>query len=100
MQQAFLKMDQNRDGRISKRELLKKCQEWNIPSGEAQALLTQADMDFDGAIDFQEFVRRFNGSASRGYNQNAGVRGGRETPPVVAQAKPCGSDIASLASVS
>merc|ERR1712224_27063 len=60
MQQAFLKMDANQDGRISKKELLAKCREWNIPTQEAERILGEADVDLDGTLDFKEFASRFS----------------------------------------
>lgn len=60
MQQAFLKMDANQDGRISKKELLTKCREWNIPTSEAERVVHEADLDMNGTLDFNEFAKRFN----------------------------------------
>merc|ERR1719359_1904836 len=60
MQQAFLKMDANQDGRISKKELLTKCREWNIPTSEAERVVQEADLDMNGTLDFNEFAKRFN----------------------------------------
>jgi len=87
MQQAFLKIDANRDGHISKQELLEKCREWNIPEAEAALVLAQADINGDHELDFNEFTENFN-------PQNG-------LYPVHAL-KPtgCGSGAASIASVS
>merc|ERR1712217_978434 len=60
MQQAFLKVDEDRDGFITMRELLQKCKEWNIPAAEAQRALSEANTDLDGTISFAEFAQRFN----------------------------------------
>lgn len=59
MQQAFLKMDDNRDGRITKDELRKQCKNWNIPQSEAERVIGEADFDANGTLDFREFARRF-----------------------------------------
>merc|ERR1712100_820018 len=80
MQQAFLKCDANQDGRISKKELMVKCREWNIPTSEAERVLKEADMDRDGTLDFNEFAQRFNGGLSRVVGPPSGrpqSRGGR-----------------------
>lgn len=70
MQQAFLKLDANRDGKITKKELIEKCKEWNIYTTEAQRALDEADLDDNHALDFNEFARRFDSaydlSSSRG----------------------------------
>merc|ERR1711920_47823 len=66
MQQAFLKVDADRDGHITKRELLQKCKEWNIPASEAQRALGEADTDLDGTISFSEFAVRFNSALPSG----------------------------------
>jgi len=60
MQQAFLKMDTNRDGRITANEIRSMCRQWNIPQGEADRVLAVADLDANGTLDFQEFAKRFN----------------------------------------
>merc|ERR1712039_275910 len=60
MQQAFLKLDNNKDGRITKKELQQKCKEWNIPVSEAERALAEADIDLDGTLSFDEFARRFD----------------------------------------
>lgn len=59
MQEAFLAMDYNQNGKISKKELIRKCEEWNIPRSEADRVIGEADWDKDGCIDFREFARRF-----------------------------------------
>merc|ERR1719453_2604030 len=60
MRTAFLKMDQNRDGRISKKELMDLCRQWNIPGAEASRVLQAADLDHNGTLDFNEFAQRFD----------------------------------------
>lgn len=76
MQQAFLKLDENRDGKISQKELIQKCKEWNIFSTEAQRAIEEADLDDNHSLDFNEFARRFNGNfdmnSSRGALQGSG----------------------------
>lgn len=64
MQQAFLKVDGNSDGRITKKELMAKCKEWNIPTSEAERVLTEADIDLDGSLSFDEFAKRFSSNFS------------------------------------
>eukprot|EP00746_Dinoflagellata_sp_MGD_P168294 gnl/MRDRNA2_/MRDRNA2_99640_c0_seq1.p1 gnl/MRDRNA2_/MRDRNA2_99640_c0~~gnl/MRDRNA2_/MRDRNA2_99640_c0_seq1.p1 ORF type:complete len:594 (+),score=132.23 gnl/MRDRNA2_/MRDRNA2_99640_c0_seq1:97-1878(+) len=64
MKDAFLKVDTNRDGRVSKKELLQKCREWHIPVSEAERILAEADLNHDGTLDFNEFARRFDGAGS------------------------------------
>jgi len=60
MQEAFLKVDANRDGRITKAELRKMCQNWNIPTSEAERIMGEADIiNVNGTLDFNEFVKRF-----------------------------------------
>jgi len=66
MQDAFLKLDDNRDGRITKKELLDKCRQWNIPTSEAQRAIDTADWDHNGTLDFNEFARRFNSALPHG----------------------------------
>jgi len=56
MRTAFRKMDQNHDGRISKKELLEMCRQWNIPQSEA--LIRAADVDNTGTLDFAEFAQK------------------------------------------
>ena len=41
MQEAFLKLDEDRDGKITIRELLSKCRAWNIADSEAQRVLAE-----------------------------------------------------------
>merc|ERR1712232_1456412 len=60
MQQAFLHIDYDQDGYITKDELIAKCREWNIPITEAQRTISEADVDRDGMLDFDEFAKRFN----------------------------------------
>merc|ERR1719326_94182 len=60
MRDAFLKIDQNRDGRISKKELLDMCRQWNIPTSEANRVIGAADLDHNGTLDFNEFAQRFD----------------------------------------
>merc|ERR1712194_428201 len=74
MQQAFLKVDEDRDGFITIRELLQKCKEWNIPASEAQRALGEADTDLDGTISFAEFAVRFNSARPRGMASSTGSR--------------------------
>merc|ERR1712187_1019267 len=45
MQDAFLKLDENRDGRITKKELIDKCRQWNIPTSEAERVIGESDID-------------------------------------------------------
>jgi len=59
MQDAFLAMDDDRDGVVSKDELLLMCREWNIPQSEAERIIKEADFDASGRLDFREFSRRF-----------------------------------------
>jgi len=90
MQQAFLKMDANQDGRISKKELLTKCREWNIPTSEAERVVQEADLDMNGTLDFNEFAKRFNSAiptrpktgsrpSSRGPPERPSSRGPKRT---------------------
>eukprot|EP00927_Polykrikos_kofoidii_P032318 TRINITY_DN27574_c0_g1_i1.p1 TRINITY_DN27574_c0_g1~~TRINITY_DN27574_c0_g1_i1.p1 ORF type:complete len:600 (-),score=116.41 TRINITY_DN27574_c0_g1_i1:59-1858(-) len=60
MRDAFLKCDTNRDGRVTKRELSEMCRNWNIPMSEAQRVISAADEDASGTLDFNEFCRRFD----------------------------------------
>merc|ERR1712232_1274033 len=60
MQQAFLHIDYDQDGRITISELRAKCKEWNIPLSEAQRAIDEADVNHDGSLDFDEFAKRFN----------------------------------------
>merc|ERR1711971_235517 len=62
MQQAFLKIDTNQDGCVSKSELLQKCLNWNIPISEAERAIAEADLNSDGTLSFNEFAKRFNSS--------------------------------------
>merc|ERR1719487_659048 len=71
MQQAFLKVDENHDGKITKRELLQKCKEWNIPDSEATRVLGEADTDLDGTLSFDEFAKRFNSALPYNPHQHA-----------------------------
>eukprot|EP00747_Dinoflagellata_sp_TGD_P156916 gnl/TRDRNA2_/TRDRNA2_177699_c1_seq16.p1 gnl/TRDRNA2_/TRDRNA2_177699_c1~~gnl/TRDRNA2_/TRDRNA2_177699_c1_seq16.p1 ORF type:complete len:173 (+),score=44.25 gnl/TRDRNA2_/TRDRNA2_177699_c1_seq16:783-1301(+) len=60
MQQAFLGIDADRDGRITKRELLAKCKAWHLSPKEAERVLGEADLDLDSKLSFEEFAKRFN----------------------------------------
>jgi len=60
MRAAFLKMDLNHDGRITKNELLEMCRNWNIPASEAERVIQAADMDHNHSLDFNEFAQRFD----------------------------------------
>eukprot|EP00747_Dinoflagellata_sp_TGD_P199311 gnl/TRDRNA2_/TRDRNA2_72515_c0_seq1.p2 gnl/TRDRNA2_/TRDRNA2_72515_c0~~gnl/TRDRNA2_/TRDRNA2_72515_c0_seq1.p2 ORF type:complete len:133 (+),score=35.40 gnl/TRDRNA2_/TRDRNA2_72515_c0_seq1:35-400(+) len=60
MQQAFLGIDADRDGCITKRELLAKCKAWNISPTEAERVLGEADLDLDRKLSFDEFAKRFD----------------------------------------
>lgn len=69
MQEAFLKMDDNQDGFITEEEVMARCRQWNIPTSEAQRIISEADRDGKGYLDFDEFAKRFGGlwnSGSRG----------------------------------
>jgi len=79
MQQAFLKLDTNQDGRITVRELKQKCKEWNIPTSEAERAMGEADLNDDHELDFDEFARRFNSArpnASQKYGKKTNTRPG------------------------
>lgn len=60
MQEAFLKIDLDRDGFITTEELQNKCREWNILTSEGQRAIDEADWNHDGALDFNEFAKRFD----------------------------------------
>lgn len=64
MREAFLKVDENRDGKVSKKELLQCCRMWHIPVAEAERILAEADVNHDGTLDFNEFAKRFDGAGS------------------------------------
>ncbi|CAE8727615.1 unnamed protein product, partial [Polarella glacialis] len=66
MQDAFLKLDDDRDGFISEAELRAKCAEWNIPTSEAARVIAEADRDRKGSLNFDEFAKRFDGVFNRG----------------------------------
>eukprot|EP00931_Biecheleriopsis_adriatica_P085484 TRINITY_DN599_c0_g1_i1.p1 TRINITY_DN599_c0_g1~~TRINITY_DN599_c0_g1_i1.p1 ORF type:complete len:750 (-),score=180.41 TRINITY_DN599_c0_g1_i1:65-2266(-) len=66
MQDAFLKIDDDRDGFISEEELMLKCKEWNIPTSEAARVIAEADRDNKGCLDFDEFAKRFSSIFNRG----------------------------------
>eukprot|EP00929_Paragymnodinium_shiwhaense_P119679 TRINITY_DN91566_c0_g1_i1.p1 TRINITY_DN91566_c0_g1~~TRINITY_DN91566_c0_g1_i1.p1 ORF type:complete len:713 (-),score=117.58 TRINITY_DN91566_c0_g1_i1:79-2217(-) len=65
MQDAFLKLDDNRDGFVTEDELIVRCREWNIPTSEASRIIAEADKDAKGAIDFNEFAKRFDSLFNR-----------------------------------
>lgn len=81
MQQAFLKLDENRDGKISQKELIQKCKEWNIFSTEAQRAIEEADLDDNHSLDFNEFARRFNGNFNMSGSSSRGVLKGSAPAP-------------------
>jgi len=66
MQQAFLSIDDNQDGKITESELLRKCRNWNIPLTEAERAIAEADSDRNGVLDFNEFAKRFNSNRPTG----------------------------------
>jgi len=84
MQEAFLKLDDNRDGFITEDELVARCNQWNIPTSEARRIISEADRDNKGCLDFDEFAKRFGGMWNNG---NRGpLRGGGPAPH---QSRPC-----------
>lgn len=66
MQDAFLKLDDDKNGFITEDELLARCKEWNIPTSEAARVIAEADRDNKGCLDFDEFAKRFGGMFNRG----------------------------------
>jgi len=100
MQEAFRKMDLDKDGRISKEEFLSKCRDWNIPNSEAEKVIAQADLNRDGLVDFNEFAQRFNAGPSNLRNMKSGYAANDDTTMPRAPVKCEKSDVASLASVS
>jgi len=60
MRQAFLSVDYDRSGFVTRKDLLAKCEEWLIPVEEAERILDEADIDQDSCLDFNEFALRFN----------------------------------------
>ncbi|XP_067916276.1 calcium-binding protein 2-like [Heterodontus francisci] len=57
---AFREFDTNRDGRISTAELweaMKKLMGEQLPSREIEEILRDVDLNGDGLVDFEEFVR-------------------------------------------
>lgn len=66
MQEAFLKLDDNKDGFITEDELVTRCLEWNIPTSEARRIISEADRDRKGYLDFDEFAKRFGGLWNNG----------------------------------
>merc|ERR1711920_702627 len=66
MQDAFLKLDSDKNGFVCKTELKDRCAEWNIPTSEAQRVINEADKDANGALDFDEFAKRFGGARNWG----------------------------------
>jgi len=65
MQEAFLKLDDDKDGFVTEEELKRKCLEWNIPVSEARRAIVEGDRDGNGCLDFDEFAKRFNSVFSR-----------------------------------
>lgn len=66
MQDAFLKLDDDKNGFITEDELIARCKEWNIPVSEAARVIAEADRDNKGCLDFDEFAKRFSGLFNRG----------------------------------
>eukprot|EP00930_Biecheleria_cincta_P106347 TRINITY_DN9977_c0_g2_i1.p1 TRINITY_DN9977_c0_g2~~TRINITY_DN9977_c0_g2_i1.p1 ORF type:complete len:706 (-),score=128.36 TRINITY_DN9977_c0_g2_i1:61-2178(-) len=66
MQEAFLKIDDDRNGLITEDELIAKCREWHIPTSEAARVISEADRDDKGCLDFDEFAKRFSSLFNRG----------------------------------
>jgi Ca2+-binding EF-hand superfamily protein len=64
MRTAFLNLDLNFDGRLTRDELLVACRKWNIPVSEAQRVINCADVDENGYLDFDEFAKRFDPTGS------------------------------------
>eukprot|EP00929_Paragymnodinium_shiwhaense_P074838 TRINITY_DN38294_c0_g1_i1.p1 TRINITY_DN38294_c0_g1~~TRINITY_DN38294_c0_g1_i1.p1 ORF type:complete len:438 (-),score=112.38 TRINITY_DN38294_c0_g1_i1:401-1714(-) len=71
MHDAFLSIDQERRGRISREQLVLACERWNIPTSEAERLLAAADLDGDGMLDFDEFAKRLDPYV--GFEADAGL---------------------------
>lgn len=61
MQQAFLAMDKDRNGRIDRDEIRTALTNWNMPPAphEVDAIFSACDLNGDGSIDWQEFVEAF-----------------------------------------
>lgn len=66
MQEAFLKLDDDKNGLITEDELIARCKEWHIPTSEAARVIAEADTDNKGCLDFDEFAKRFSGLFNRG----------------------------------
>jgi Ca2+-binding EF-hand superfamily protein len=66
MQEAFLKLDDDKDGLVTEAEIERRCIEWNIPVSEARRVIAEADRDAKGALDFNEFAKRFDSIFNRG----------------------------------
>ena len=60
MRTAFIAIDTDYDGRITKEELMDFCAISNIPLAEAERVMNCTDVDQKGFIDFDEFARRFD----------------------------------------
>ena len=57
---AFREMDANNDGVITRQELRDACARWHLPAEAVERVLSFADADHDGNIDFGEFVAMFD----------------------------------------
>ncbi|XP_072356508.1 calcium-binding protein 1-like [Scyliorhinus torazame] len=60
LRDAFREFDANRDGKISTpelREAMKKLMGEHLPSREIEEILRDVDLNGDGLVDFEEFVR-------------------------------------------
>ena len=56
--QAFHWMDADNSGRVSKSEIIRALEMWNIPMAEADVdkIMARCDTDGSGEIDYQEFT--------------------------------------------
>ena len=57
---AFRELDANNDGVVTRQELRDACRRWQMPAEAVERVISFADSDHDGNIDFSEFVAMFD----------------------------------------
>ena len=54
---AFLKLDEDRSGKVSVAEIRRQCVNFNLDQHQAEAVLMAFDADNNGELDYAEFTK-------------------------------------------